>query len=269
MLIRTSFSPLLRATTTLPGKRYSTVLFSQPQQLKYPSTVRFSLGRPQIMAALLTTQTNNSAFPTHHHSAASSLRGGVGGVSTLLMLGRNNKYSQKNNHAINPLLATTLTTQQLAYFSSPSRGGGGAPKGGGGRYGWAGGMLGTGALLAGKGKYLLGALKLTKLSSLASMFVTVGAYSMVFGPPYAIGMVGLILVHECKLLYRRLSSPLSRMMYDYDCYSKLQKLTLKDAHFFQNIHTHSWTRTSHEALQHSLFTYGICTLHGSCYCDER
>jgi len=60
------------------------------------------------------------------------------------------------------------------------------------------GLLGGGALLLGKGKYLLGALKLTKLSSLASMLISVGAYSMLFGVPYAIGIVGLILVHESK-----------------------------------------------------------------------
>jgi hypothetical protein len=135
------------------------------------------LHRPQILAALLTTQSN--ASPTH--AAASSLRG--------------SNHGRNRNKIIHPCLATTLTQQQLAYFSSS---GGGPPRAGGGRYGWAGGALGAGALLVGKGKYILGALKLTKLSSLASMFVTVGAYSMVFGAPYAIGMVGLILVHECE-----------------------------------------------------------------------
>ena len=59
------------------------------------------------------------------------------------------------------------------------------------------GVVGTGVLLLwGKGKYILGALKLTKLASLGSMIVTVGTYSMFFGLPYAVGMVGLITVHE-------------------------------------------------------------------------
>jgi Zn-dependent protease len=59
------------------------------------------------------------------------------------------------------------------------------------------GALGTGVVvLFGKGKYLIGALKLTKLASLGSMLVTVGTYSVFFGWPYAVGMVGLILVHE-------------------------------------------------------------------------
>lgn len=58
--------------------------------------------------------------------------------------------------------------------------------------------VGAGALILGKGKYILGALKLTKLAPLASMAVSVGAYTMIFGFPYAVGMVGLILVHECK-----------------------------------------------------------------------
>lgn len=59
------------------------------------------------------------------------------------------------------------------------------------------GMAGTGALvLFGKTKYVLAALKLTKLAPLGSMLLTVGTYSMFFGLPYAAGMVGLILVHE-------------------------------------------------------------------------
>lgn len=58
------------------------------------------------------------------------------------------------------------------------------------------GLLGAASLLFGKTKYVLAALKLTKLASLGSMVVSVGAYSMVFGLPYAAGMVGLIFVHE-------------------------------------------------------------------------
>ena len=77
-------------------------------------------------------------------------------------------------------------------------------------------MLGTGAaVLFGKGKYVLGALKLTKFASLASMLVTVGAYSMLFGAPYAIGMVGLIGVHEAghALVMMRLGIPFSPMVF--------------------------------------------------------
>jgi Zn-dependent protease len=51
-------------------------------------------------------------------------------------------------------------------------------------------------MLFGKTKYILAALKLTKFASLGSMVLTVGTYSMFFGVPYAVGMVGLILVHE-------------------------------------------------------------------------
>ena len=64
--------------------------------------------------------------------------------------------------------------------------------------GMMGTALGAGAVLLGKGKYILGALKLTKMAPLASMMVSVGAYTMIFGFPYAVGMVGLILVHECE-----------------------------------------------------------------------
>lgn len=58
------------------------------------------------------------------------------------------------------------------------------------------GLLGAASVLFGKTKYVLAALKVTKLASLGSMLVTVGTYSMFFGWPYAVGMVGLILVHE-------------------------------------------------------------------------
>jgi Zn-dependent protease len=59
------------------------------------------------------------------------------------------------------------------------------------------GIAGTAALvLIGKGKYILGALKLTKFASLGSMLLSVGTYSMFFGLPYATGMVGLMLIHE-------------------------------------------------------------------------
>lgn len=81
------------------------------------------------------------------------------------------------------------------------------------------GLLGTGAsaavVLFGKTKYIFAALKLTKLASLGSMLVTVGAYSMFFGWPYALGMVGLILVHECghALVMLKRGIPFSPMVF--------------------------------------------------------
>lgn len=58
------------------------------------------------------------------------------------------------------------------------------------------GLLGAASMFLGKGKYLLGALKLTKMASLGSMVLSIGTYTMFFGFPYAVGMVGLLLVHE-------------------------------------------------------------------------
>jgi len=78
------------------------------------------------------------------------------------------------------------------------------------------GVVGTGAILLwGKGKYLLGALKLTKLASLGSMFLTIGTYSMFFGVPYAAGMVGLITVHEAghALVMLQRGIPFSPMVF--------------------------------------------------------
>lgn len=109
----------------------------------------------------------------------------------------NNSHSSPSS--LSPYILSPLGT--VAYYSSGRRGGAPSPpKGGGGRMGWAGGALGVGALLLGKGKYLLGALKIGKLSTMASMILSVGAYSMVFGLPYACGMVGLIFVHESKFV---------------------------------------------------------------------
>lgn len=76
--------------------------------------------------------------------------------------------------------------------------------------------LGAGAvLLWGKGKYVLAALKLTKLASLGSMVFTIGTYSMFFGFPYAVGMVGLITVHEAghALVMLQRGIPFSPMVF--------------------------------------------------------
>lgn len=78
------------------------------------------------------------------------------------------------------------------------------------------GMLGASAVaLAGKTKYFVGILKLTKLSSLASMVISCGAYSMFFGFPYAAGMVGLLLIHESghALAMHQLGLPFGPMLF--------------------------------------------------------
>lgn len=64
------------------------------------------------------------------------------------------------------------------------------------RWGTVGAIATGAAVLAGKTKYVLVALKLTKMTPLISMMVTSFAYSFVFGWPYAIGMVGQMLLHE-------------------------------------------------------------------------
>jgi len=75
--------------------------------------------------------------------------------------------------------------------------------------------MAAGATLLGKSKYLLGALKLTKFASLGSMVLTVGTYAMFFGFPYAVGMVGLIAVHEVGhvLVMRERGIPFSPMVF--------------------------------------------------------
>ena len=58
-------------------------------------------------------------------------------------------------------------------------------------------MAGGLAFLAGKGKYLLAALKVTKLAWLGSLLFPIGPSSMSFGFPFAVGFVGLTLILEC------------------------------------------------------------------------
>lgn len=76
--------------------------------------------------------------------------------------------------------------------------------------------LGAGGLMLwGKGKYILGALKLTKFASLGSMLLTVGAYTAFYGFPYAVGMTSLILIHESghALTMKKLGIPFSPMVF--------------------------------------------------------
>ena len=70
-------------------------------------------------------------------------------------------------------------------------------------------------MLWGKGKYILGALKLTKFASLGSLFVTIGGYTVFYGFPYAVGMTSLILIHESghALVMKSLGIPFSPMVF--------------------------------------------------------
>ena len=122
----------------------------------------------------------------------------------------------KNPH----LQQQQLFQQQLRCLSSqlPDGRGGPTPKQNPNRNSRL-GLIGTGAsaavFLFGKTKYVFAALKLTKLASLGSMLVTVGAYSMFFGWPYAVGMVGLITVHEAghALVMLQRGIPFSPMVF--------------------------------------------------------
>jgi hypothetical protein len=55
------------------------------------------------------------------------------------------------------------------------------------KQGLIGGAIFAGSLLLGKTKYVLAALKITKMAPLASMLITSATYSLFFGWPYAIG----------------------------------------------------------------------------------
>jgi hypothetical protein len=171
-----------------------------PTSTPRPSLFLLSLRYPHrpknpvmISTALLTTRTTNGS-PSQ--SAALSLR-------SLSLLRQRRQQQQQQPRAPTPLPNSLIPSHMthnpnlgaLALFSSD-----GAPgkKPRGGRAGMLATAVTAGAVLLGKGKYILGALKLTKFASLGSMVLSVGAYSMFFGLPYAVGIVGLILVHESK-----------------------------------------------------------------------
>jgi len=65
------------------------------------------------------------------------------------------------------------------------------------------------AFVAGKFKFVLALLKFAKLGTLASMLVAVGAYTVLWGLPFAVGFVLLIFVHELghAIAMRRLGIP--------------------------------------------------------------
>lgn len=72
--------------------------------------------------------------------------------------------------------------------------------------GWFGLVL---ALALGKLKFLLMGLKLMKFSSIITMLVSIWAYSTIWGWPFAVGFVLLIVVHELGhgIVMRRLGIP--------------------------------------------------------------
>lgn len=69
--------------------------------------------------------------------------------------------------------------------------------------------------LMSKAKVVLVALQLTKALPLVSMLITSFTYSLFFGWPYAVGMVGLIFMHECghALVMRHYEVPFSPMVF--------------------------------------------------------
>lgn len=102
---------------------------------------------------------------------------------------------QHQQYSFNNRVILSTQIGSISHFSSW---GSGPPRSPGGGNRWAGGLglLGGASILFGKTKYLLAALKFTKLASLGSMVFTIGTYSMFFGFPYAVGVVALIAIHE-------------------------------------------------------------------------
>eukprot|EP00501_MAST-03F_sp_TOSAG23-6_P002254 GSMAST32.ASY1.ANO1.2354.1 assembled CDS len=79
------------------------------------------------------------------------------------------------------------------------------------RWGALSGVVGFSTLALGKMKWVLGAAKLTKMTSLVSMLGSSIAYGFLFGPAYGVGIVGLIAVHEAghALVMKKYGIPFS------------------------------------------------------------
>lgn len=155
---------LLRFTYTQSNhawKKYGSLMQQTCQNGSFPASYRgLSINPIRVFS--------NSALPRGQRTLAS------------------NHYYFKQHLVVNPSLGA------VTHFSSFF--GGRRPNGN--RLAQGAGLLGAASMFLGKGKYLLGALKLTKMASLGSMVLSVGTYTMFFGFPYAVGMVGLLLVHE-------------------------------------------------------------------------
>jgi Zn-dependent protease len=69
--------------------------------------------------------------------------------------------------------------------------------------------------LAGKLKWVLAIFKLLKFSSLISLFISIGAYAIVYGWKFAVALVYLLYVHEMGHLFaaRRLGIPTSKAIF--------------------------------------------------------
>lgn len=77
------------------------------------------------------------------------------------------------------------------------------------------GILATLAVLGSKSKALLVVLKLFKLPALLSLLATTATYTYIFGFPYAVGIVGQILLHESghALAMHKYNIPFSPMVF--------------------------------------------------------
>ena len=180
-------------------------------------------GRSLCADALLTKLSRHSHHQHQHHSAVRTrtlcmnnnamvrIYSSFTNCTTRVQQGHVRHAQQQQSRYLGPLISSgripfhktsafPLLQKQLgaaSQFSSQIP----PPRRGGSRMAQGAGLLGAASLLFGKTKYVLAALKLTKLASLGSMVVSIGAYSMFFGLPYACGMVGLITVHEAGHAY--------------------------------------------------------------------
>lgn len=174
-------------------------------------------GNSNKSARLLQLTSTDAILPTRLSKVLfSASRGSMS--NDLLLLGRkrillpSNMMTTHNHFVAAAAAAATSTTTMRIYSSSSSQ----PPNTPRNRLISILGTVGAGGmLLLGKGKYVLGALKLTKFASLGSMLLTVGAYTAFYGFPYAIGMTTLILIHESghALVMRRLGIPFSPMVF--------------------------------------------------------
>lgn len=128
------------------------------------------------------------------HQLACRAGGSVLGGSHILARGATGISHNDNNIPLNPLFVSPLGA--VSHFSSLGGGGGPPRPSGGSRVAQGVGLLGAASVLFGKTKYVLAALKFTKLASLGSMVLSIGTYSMFFGLPYVRNALALTVISK-------------------------------------------------------------------------
>lgn len=184
----TSYSLSCRLMTTLSGRYSLNRIINSGISSRSNIYPTISSLFPSIVYQPSRHQQQHRSLNYYTNRSSSCLKIAPRSTSSIVTLSSSPFQYKLYNHDVS--YGHTMIGSTAIFSSRPPSSGGGS------RIASGIGMIGAATVLFGKTKYILAALKVTKLASLGSMVFTIGTYSMFFGFPYAVGMVGLILVHE-------------------------------------------------------------------------